>query len=346
MVVAVLACGPATPPPEAPPAPSASATAALPPAEAPDPAVVRCGVDDQPRAIGQLSPPDFSPLDSPLDRRPLLGKIMPPEPPPPPNRGAPIQLPPSREVSVQQGTPRLGKAGLSSAAGLPASFALVGLTDLDVCEPLAAAPDSGPLDLEVELASNALPLRVRASRSKQSPFVRCLMERACRVRAPVEGASQRLTLPLMLRVEAPPPPPPPPPPRPISRLEVAPVKGKENDMLHEQIASLVTSLGAGCLSSQPLLSGKLRIRLEFVGQGGSVQPDIDFLGAPPMRRRPPLEPRLRVTKVVTEGKMEPAMAGLMACLAGQLSSRTVGVGDGSSGKQTRIVRVDLQAFLP
>jgi hypothetical protein len=173
------------------------------------------------------------------------------------------------------------------------------------------------------------------------------MERACRLRAPSEAASQRVTLPLVLRVEDPPPPPPPPPPRPTSRIEAHPVKGKDGDSLHLQVASLVEDTGRSCLTSQPLISGALRIRLEMQDQSAAVSRD-SFLGArAPVGRRAP--PRMfRITRVVTEGKMAPEMSGLMTCMASGLNARFVRsvLPPGSGPLKPASVRVDVVVSLP
>jgi hypothetical protein len=346
------ACGPAAPPPDSPPPPpSAAATTVAVPDVAPEPGVVRCGVDDQPRRVGELSPFENPFRDTTLADRAFLGEAVAPPPqgarprPMMPRRLPPepplLPEPPGRIVAVQQGTARLG------AASLPGTVALVGPASPDVCESLAEIPDSGPLLLEVELASSAAPLRVRSNRDRQSPYVRCLMERACRLRAPSEAASQRVTLPLVLRVEDPPPPPPPPPPRPTSRIEVHPVKGKEGDPIHARAAETTTIIGRNCLASQPLISGTLRIRLEMEQVSGFSRPNRRFFGAPPPSPMIPPSRLLRVARVVTEGKMEPEVSGLMACMAGQLSSQFISLDGLSQSNATKTsARVEVRVTAP
>jgi hypothetical protein len=266
--------------------------------------------------------------------------MMPQPPPQKPTQGPTTNQPnpgdlPGRIVAVQQGTARLG------TASLPGTVALVGPASPDVCEPLAEIPDSGPLLLEVELASSAAPLRVRSNRDRQSPYVRCLMERACRVRVPSEAASQRVTLPLVLRVEDPPPPPPPTTSRPTSRIEVHPVKDKNSDPLHLLAATIVKNAGKRCLMSQPLISGTLRIRLDVRDQSAAISRG-SFLGdiAPPSRR-------FRITQVATEGSMTPEMSGLMACMASGLNARAFrSMTPGSGPLKPASVRVDVVVSLP
>jgi hypothetical protein len=297
--------------------------------------------------VGERDTPE-SP-DGNLDDRRFLGEMVATPLPqgaraprriPPPR--PPVDTPPPLQVSIEPGTPRLG------TEPSPGSTGLVGPASGEVCESLAAVADSGPLDLEVELASTAVPLRVRSNRPSPSPFVRCLMERACRVKAGPEAASRRLTLPVALKVEAPPPPPPPPPPVPVSRVEARPVKGKEGDPQHSFVASMVSMQAGVCVAGVPPVAGHLRFRLELTSSVG--RPDRRFLGSPllapppvPMIMMPP-QPMLTVTKVISEGALEPAVASLAACLASRMMSQPVMRADPRTQRAT--VRIDVQAFLP
>jgi hypothetical protein len=341
VAAAALACGPTMPPSELPPAPSAPPVATV---AAPDPDVVRCGVDDQPRPVTEqdLAPsllPDRAPSRDriPTQERGLLGIQV--EMLPEPSSTPALPGPPPLLISIEPGTPRLG------TEPSPGSTGLVGPASGEVCESLAAVADSGPLDREVELASPAAPLRVRSNRPNPSPFVRCLMERACRVKAGSEAASRRLTLPVALKVEAP-PPPPPPSSAPVSRIEVQLAKnqGKGGFSLSTaQLSRLVTSASQQCAGLIAPTEGSFVMRIEL--RAPDALPRRPFAGALLGPRASPVPPpRMFLVERIVAEKFDERLGGLISCMTGQLSSRSVVQQDRSKTRAT--VLFDVKVSLP
>lgn len=187
------ACSPAPAPVVAPspPAPLASASSVSEPdvavREAPaDPNVVRCGVDDRPRAI--LGAWDDDAGDRSHAKRQMAVAAPPAIAVPMPAGSAPPPPAPTPRATAKLAAPKL-LGGAATPAALASAFAASDL-DLDGCEALATTDDEGAFELTVALASGGATLAVsRAAAPKPTPYVRCVMERACRLRGD-EGASR------------------------------------------------------------------------------------------------------------------------------------------------------------
>jgi hypothetical protein len=193
-VLAAFVAGCASAPPPAPPAPPP------PPAEEPgpvaepphveppsDPNVVRCGIDDRPRAIQGRAPAEVA-------SEPRAKIAVPSAPFPAPQQPG-LVPPPRPRVVLKVDTVRAARgstlpAKVASALGSSA-------TDLDGCEPLATPEDESKVELAMSLSSGGAPLRVLPpSSSKPSPYVRCLMERACQLRGGEDAPPAEVVLPL------------------------------------------------------------------------------------------------------------------------------------------------------
>ena len=183
---ACAAAPPATAPvsPLPPAASTASAEDPRPPSdEVVDPALVRCGIDDRPRAI--LGDRD----DGGGDRE--RAKSPPPHarfaPPPQPPGVVPSGPPAMPRATATLAPPRL-VGGQSAPPPLSAAFAASPL-DLDGCEALATVEDEGSYELALSLASGGTPLVVKPPPTgKPSAYVRCVMERACQLRGDASTA--------------------------------------------------------------------------------------------------------------------------------------------------------------
>lgn len=100
-----------------------------------------------------------------------------------------VPVPP--RVTVALGTPRGPGVDAATAARAFASSS----PDFLACESLARPEDDGAYDLPITFASGGNPLLVRPpSASSPSPYVRCVMERACGLRG--EVAAGEVTVPV------------------------------------------------------------------------------------------------------------------------------------------------------
>lgn len=184
------------PPPPAPPAPPPPPVVEEPvvvetpqPIEASsDPNVVRCGIDDRPRAI--LGRVPAGPAGA-ARAKVVAEQVAPPMPQPgvtpAPRPRVVLKVEPPRASGGHSLAPKVSSALTSSIA------------DFDGCEPFATPDDESKIDLAMSLSSGGAPLRVLPpTKAKPSVYVRCLMERACQLRGGEDAAAADLVLPVVI----------------------------------------------------------------------------------------------------------------------------------------------------
>lgn len=370
-------CGPA-PHTTSPVAAAPPASASTPPGQVAvamsddEPNVVRCGVDDGPRPIGHLDLDLDLGLDLDLEREPralrpedrlfLAGRAptvaemeapvrakRPFRPPSPP-------VAPGPTVRVERGVPKIGANEVPHVTS-----GLAGAADPQICEPLVAESDAGPIELEIELASNATPTKVRSSRlGTPSPYARCLMDVACRVEARREVASQRLRLPLQVLVgrEAPPIEPPdavPPQQQPLRTVRVLQRPSREDGATRFAEIALIRATRSCVTGSEPThqaLTVVLTLRVQRLGAVDRSMHDHGLEDAPASpvlegsRARlvaPPSEAFV-ITQIANEGDVPAGMRAFMGCVAEQLQGQRVGrVRPTPTGQRTERFRIDLES---
>jgi hypothetical protein len=337
------ACGPAEPAPVAPtPEPLPVATVET-PIEREEPGVVRCGVDDRPRPVGAAPGEPAPAAERALLGAPARSLVLAEAVAPMARRMLPSQAPFPPPVDV----PRLQvviSPGALRVAGSPAppslSSGMTGAADPTVCEELATGDDAGSVELEVRLASTAEPLSVRTARRPPSPFVRCLMERACQIRASGAAASATLTQPIQVSVTEPPPPPPPPRSPSVEVGAEGPGSSGPRDIVDVRLGGRVGAAARSCLTTPPPFDQALKLRVSLTPQrmalldlapSERLAPSPE-LGAPPpppiesgARMRPPSGPTMRVSQIANEGAVPPEARPFMACVAQRLNNASIGV---------------------
>jgi hypothetical protein len=351
LIFLLVACGrrPAEPVAPAPGPGGTSSSLAPDPLEREDPGVVRCGIDDRPRPVGDLAPD----ADERAARAAARGRL----------RGAAersligdrmvmpfVPEEPLPEVTITAGPLRLGPAaaaqgGAGGAVGA-VSEGMVGAADPTVCSQLATEADGGAVELVLKMASTAEPLAVRVGTSPPSPFVRCLMERACQVRATPAAASATLTIPLAVVVTPPPPPvPPPPPPAPSPTLVVEASVLTRGSLpatpLQEQLVHLLVGRGNTCLGGEASAT-TTPLRLLILLRPRRVTrlddaPEMRQARAPEFGRRAPMPPRepdaVLIQSIRSEGPVPPPLRAFVACLSRGLQAHPVAIAPPGGAKR-------------
>jgi hypothetical protein len=271
-----------------------------------DARLVRCGVDDGPRSVitGELSPPfkDFGTFPSdgakakrapapaeavvadraeppprirmaprPMPAPPFTGGPGVPMPPPPPDTGF-LGPAPQKHITVgaayDVGGGPLAQGAVDAGRALRPAF--------ESCLPTSTDTDMGQQDLQVTVSSSGQPLWVLPpGQAQPSPYGRCLLEQACRLKAPTTGVAHTVFLPVQTAVEA---PPPPPPPRPTVRVTV--VMDPQQQGLADVGRSVLESAGQACASQARLLrETRFRVTLS-ASRGAEVASSSPDGGAP------------------------------------------------------------------
>jgi hypothetical protein len=276
-----------------------------------DARLVRCGVDDGPRSVitGELSPAfkDMSPLladgtrakrmvapeavvadraeppprlrmapRAPSPPPPFTGPGAPMpttgrRPPPPPDTGF-VGPAPQKHIIVgaayDMGGGPLSQGAIEAGQSLRPAF--------ETCLPSSTDADSGQQDLQVTVSSSGQPLWVLPpGQAQPSPYGRCLLEQACRLKAPTTGTAHTLFLPVQTAVEL---PPPPPPPRPTVRVTV--IMDPQQQGLADVGRSVLESAGQACASQARLLrETRFRVTLS-ASRGAEVASSSPDGGAP------------------------------------------------------------------
>jgi hypothetical protein len=367
LLCALAACSGSPAQPAATPAQPATSIVATPqggPPEREAPSVVRCGVDDRPRPVG-ASPgaapaPDAEPLRRParpdgLDQADDVDQLRPLAHSRRVVRddrallGEPIAMPdvpprPVHKVTITAGPPRATTAAGNAVEGGAGALTegMTGAADPVVCQELAAEGDTGPVELEVRLASTAEPLSVHVERAAPTPFVRCLMERACQIRAAPGAASARISLPLDVLVGAPegtaagaPPSPPPPPPTALVEVTLPPARAGVAAQVREQLRNVMLAQASQCLrGAEPATTRPLRFRLTLQPRSVSL---LDHQPAGQRSQALGFGPRLGAKMMVmeerdvvqfsdvrSEGPIPPPLRGFVDCFTERMGQQTVG----------------------
>lgn len=312
-------------------APAEPTTPAAPVSEAPVPASsaasvgapneVRCGVDDTPRPVGQRARSVNSLLGIPPELPPLL-RAMPP--PPSAAKRAPPITSPAQAPLIELLIPRRGTEVLPPSITL----GLVGAASPEVCESLITSSDEGMLEVNVELGASAEPVVVRSGMGTPSAFARCVMERACQVKAAPEAASTTLSFPIGIH--------PPQTPVDVSslRIDVQPAQGgAAASALESNLAALVSSQANACHQESPAPEAPVNLTVKVDPAASTAKPTPPA-GQGIMAPRP-----ITATTMIVEvmasptGPMSTATARYLECLSDKLKGQLVELGPNRPAQQ-------------